>query len=99
MNILRSSKIQTNFRAGDDEEDDFQFADIVDEPMDYDAELGEGPEMENTVQKWARPNMQVLDPKKDAVVFQQIDIDHYTGSPMQGMPGAQVNLLNMNEIK
>jgi DNA polymerase delta subunit 1 len=49
--------------------------------------------MENTVQKWARPNMQDLDPKKDAVVFQQIDIDHYTGSPMQGMPGAQVNLL------
>lgn len=62
--------------------------------MDYDAELGEGPEMENTVKKWARPNMPNLDPKKDAVIFQQIDIDHYTGCPMQGMPGAQVTLHN-----
>lgn len=62
--------------------------------MEYDAELGEGPEMENTVKKWARPNMPNLDPKKDAVIFQQIDIDHYTGCPIQGMPGAQVTLHN-----
>lgn len=30
--------------------------------------------------KWLRPPPRVLDSSKDKLVFQQIDIDHYTGN-------------------
>lgn len=62
--------------------------------MDFDAELammddiemdegadvsGAGPEEEESIAKWARPTLPPIDPKKDAIVFQQIDLDHYIG--------------------
>lgn len=59
--------------------------------MDVDIVLGDGPETQKTSVKWARPDLPPIDPKKDAVVFQQLDVDHYTGPPMGGMPGAQVS--------
>lgn len=63
------------------------------EDMDVEVVLGDGPENQQTSQKWARPELPPLNPKRDAVVFQQIDVDHYTGHPMAGMPGAQVRLM------
>nr|BAJ78744.1 DNA polymerase delta catalytic subunit [Aposthonia japonica] len=51
---------------------------------------GEGPESQETSAKWCRPSLPTLNPSVDTLIFQQIDIDHYTGRPMQGMPGAQV---------
>lgn len=30
-----------------------------------------------------------MNPSKDALIFQQIDIEHYVGTPLHGMPGAQ----------
>lgn len=53
--------------------------------------IGDGPENQTTSQKWARPNLPSINPRTDEVVFQQIDVDHYTGHPMAGMPGAQVS--------
>nr|BAJ78743.1 DNA polymerase delta catalytic subunit [Phraortes illepidus] len=50
---------------------------------------GEGPETKVTSTRWSRPSPPILDPRKDSLVFQQIDLDHYTGSPRPGMPGAQ----------
>lgn len=38
--------------------------------------------------QWARPEPGKLDSKTDKLVFQQIEIDHYIGQPMTGMPGA-----------
>lgn len=61
------------------------------EDMDCDVAVGEGPESSQTSHKWARPNLPPLNPKVDAVVFQQIEIDNYIGQPMAGMPGAQVS--------
>ena len=29
--------------------------------------------------KWARPPLPALDPKKDSVAFQQLDLDYYIG--------------------
>lgn len=58
--------------------------------MDVDVLTGEGPENRQTSQKWARPDLPPINPKASAVIFQQIDVDHYTGKPMPGMPGAQV---------
>lgn len=58
--------------------------------MEYDAEIGEGPQAKQDAdQKWTRPALPAINPKKDALVFQQIDIDHYTGKVYSGMPGAQ----------
>ena len=37
--------------------------------------------------KWKRPLPPKLDSSVDPLVFQQIDIDHYTGDPIPGMPG------------
>lgn len=38
-------------------------------------------------QSWARPPPPPIDPAKDGISFQQIDIDHYIGRPIPGMPG------------
>lgn len=65
------------------------------ESMEVDAPaVGDGPENQQTSQKWARPDLPPINPRTDAVVFQQIDVDHYTGQPMPGMPGAQVCAFN-----
>ncbi|XP_038073586.1 DNA polymerase delta catalytic subunit-like [Patiria miniata] len=40
--------------------------------------------------KWIRPSLPPPDPSKDAIVFQQIDLEHYIGSPIRGMPGSTV---------
>ncbi|XP_059054186.1 DNA polymerase delta catalytic subunit [Achroia grisella] len=52
--------------------------------------IGEGPENQITNMKWSRPSPPDLNPKKDVLVFQQLDIDHYNGQPVQGMPGSQL---------
>lgn len=52
--------------------------------------FGEGPENQSTNTKWSRPAAPIMDPKKDVLVFQQLDIDHYNGQPIQGMPGSQL---------
>lgn len=52
--------------------------------------FGEGPENQASNMKWSRPPPPALNPKKDSLVFQQLDIDHYNGQPMQGMPGSQL---------
>ena len=40
---------------------------------------------------WFRADFDLAahDPKKVDLVFQQIEIDHYIGRPVPGMPGAQ----------
>lgn len=57
---------------------------------DFEREIGEGPENQETCVKWARPMPPTLDTKTDALTFQQIDIDHYIGAPLAGMPGSQI---------
>lgn len=53
--------------------------------------IGQGPEAENTCARWSRPQPREYRPDEDRLVFQQIDIDHYVGKPLPGMPGAQVS--------
>nr|CAD7425003.1 unnamed protein product [Timema monikensis] len=52
--------------------------------------LGEGPETQETSVRWSRPAPPSLNPQRDPITFQQIDMDHYTGRARQGMPGAQI---------
>ncbi|XP_052225251.1 DNA polymerase delta catalytic subunit-like [Dreissena polymorpha] len=70
--------------------------------MDFEAELammddidmggvevvGAGPDDVMTSAKWARPPVGPIDPAKDTITFQQIDLDHYIGRHIPGMPGA-----------
>lgn len=37
----------------------------------------------------SRPPTGIIDPKKTSLIFQQLELDHYIGSPYTGMPGAQ----------
>ncbi|XP_033225381.1 DNA polymerase delta catalytic subunit isoform X2 [Belonocnema kinseyi] len=66
--------------------------DGIDDEMLFDpiVEKGEGPEQENTSAKWSRPPPPILNPTKDSLAFQQLDVDHYTDQPLPGMPGSKV---------
>jgi DNA polymerase delta subunit 1 len=50
--------------------------------------VGEGPAQEMTKRRWQRPAPAKLDPAKDKLVFQQIELDHYIGKARADMPGA-----------
>lgn len=39
----------------------------------------QGPDTQQTSTKWSRPSPPSLNPVKDKIEFQQLDIDHYTG--------------------
>ncbi|XP_026495272.2 DNA polymerase delta catalytic subunit [Vanessa tameamea] len=52
--------------------------------------FGDGPENQTTNIQWSRPNPPELKPNEQAFIFQQIDIDHYNGQPLKGMPGSQL---------
>ena len=41
------------------------------------------------VSKVHRPPVRTIDPTKDTIVFQQLEVDHYVGSHIAGMPGPQ----------
>lgn len=88
-------------RSGEDDEEEFQShfeAELAQMDMDDDFDVntlkGEGPEAQNTCNKWSRPALPFFDPKTDSIEFQQVEIDHYIGQPMIGMPGAQVRIYN-----
>ena len=42
-------------------------------------DVGQGPDTERTSVRWSRPDPPEFNPNKDALIFQQIDIDHYNG--------------------
>ncbi|XP_055528317.1 DNA polymerase delta catalytic subunit [Wyeomyia smithii] len=91
------SGAQKKFRSGDDDEDEFEshfeaeLANMEGEDVLEQAHLiGQGPEVVNTCAKWSRPKPREYDPNQDVLVFQQIDIEHYVGQPLPGMPGAQI---------
>lgn len=46
------------------------------------------PESGSRTSRWVRPTPPELKVKTEPLIFQQIDLDHYIGKPMAGMPGA-----------
>ena len=83
-----------------DDDDEFpaetfedHLANLDDDDMmdDWDGEVaeGEGPAMESTYAKWTRPAPPSLDPAKDSISFQQVELDHYIGKARQDMPGGE----------
>ncbi|XP_046489003.1 DNA polymerase delta catalytic subunit isoform X2 [Neodiprion pinetum] len=49
-----------------------------------------GPDQENTCSKWNRPDPRPFNPQTDSLTFQQIEVDHYIGQPLAGMPGSKI---------
>ena len=83
-------------RNDEDEEDTPNFEDhlagLEDEDFidcDFPASEAEGPEQQLTHQKWSRPNPPSLDPSRDKLVFQQVELDHYIGQARVDMLGAR----------
>eukprot|EP00053_Salpingoeca_punica_P017130 m.163926 g.163926 ORF g.163926 m.163926 type:complete len:1070 (-) comp17121_c0_seq2:836-4045(-) len=44
---------------------------------------------------WTRPPLPPIDPKKQAIIFQQIEVENYIAPPMQGMPGARIGQVHI----
>ena len=91
---------EKKFKGDDDmDEDGFdsQLAAMIEDAdeMQHDTAMIEEPEelvedMEvSRITRWKRPIPPPLDPTQDKLQFQQIDIDHYIGKPIPGMPGAK----------
>ena len=62
--------------------------------FEEDIELFESLERDNsnssgTSTRWCRPGPPLIDSTTHTIVFQQVDIDHYIGENVEGMPGAQ----------
>nr|XP_050865764.1 DNA polymerase delta catalytic subunit isoform X2 [Vespula vulgaris] len=87
---------KAKFSQNDDEDDypgsfeaELATMDDMDDQFDLTQIIGEGPEQENISVKWNRPLPPDLNPQIDTLTFQQIDIDHYIGQPLPGMPGSK----------
>lgn len=84
------------FKSNDDDEENEMPCSFEDQLAGMESEFdspqifGDGPENQNTNVKWSRPAPPDFDSKKDNLIFQQLDIDHYNGQPIQGMPGSQL---------
>ncbi|CAG9096468.1 unnamed protein product [Plutella xylostella] len=84
------------FKSADDDDEEmpstFEEQLAVMEYNDFDSQgvIGEGPENQSTNIKWSRPDPPDLKANMDKLIFQQLDIDHYNGEPMKGMPGSQM---------
>jgi len=52
--------------------------------------LGEGPENQQTSERWSRAKAPQLNPGEESLIFQQLDVENYLGQPLPGMPGAQL---------
>lgn len=85
-------------RSIDDEDEEFDSyfeaelasMDLDNLEVDQEQLTGEGPETQFKNVKWCRPAPPDMNPEKDTITFQQIEIDHYIGAPLPGMPGCQI---------
>lgn len=75
---------------GGDFESELAAMDIDESQIDREVLIGDGPENQQTCVRWSRPDPPALNAQQDALIFQQIDIEHYIGQPLHGMPGSQI---------
>ena len=82
-------------KARMDDDSDLTFWESVDEQWSA-TEMSEDTQQSETNSQarsqrviWKRPAPPQLEQTTDSVVFQQLDIDYYVGTPIAGMPGAQ----------
>ncbi|XP_035674123.1 DNA polymerase delta catalytic subunit-like [Branchiostoma floridae] len=85
-----SAKKARSSEWDEDESLDFEAQLAMMEEMEEETVAADGPVSATTRKKWVRPPPPNLNPRTDSISFQQIDLDHYIGFPMDGMPGSSV---------
>ncbi|XP_078587905.1 DNA polymerase delta catalytic subunit-like [Branchiostoma floridae x Branchiostoma japonicum] len=85
-----SAKKARSSEWDEDESLDFEAQLAMMEEMEEETGAADGPVSATTRKKWVRPPPPNLNPRTDSISFQQIDLDHYIGAPMDGMPGSSV---------
>lgn len=70
-------------------EDQLAMMDVIKEEEGSLEEMDTGLSTSSQETQWRRPPVKIIQEEKDAIIFQQIDLDHYLGEALQGMPGAQ----------
>ncbi|XP_064100186.1 DNA polymerase delta catalytic subunit-like [Macrobrachium nipponense] len=85
---------------GDDDEMDFDdtFIDCTAEINEMESQGYDDIQQSNIIvdddrdidPSWERPPLPTMNTKEDSLIFQQIEIDHYIGNPVTGMPGQQI---------
>jgi len=76
-----------------DEMDDIEIFDSDD--LEHEDHEEYTPELETrstiSYSEWERPKVPAeFDPTCSSLSFQQLDMDHYIGKPLMGMPGAKI---------
>ncbi|XP_034110049.1 DNA polymerase delta catalytic subunit [Drosophila albomicans] len=87
------SKKSRNFDDDDEMGGGFEAELAAFEPnddLDQTQLMGEGPENQQTSERWSRAAPPKLNPAEDSLTFQQLDVENYLGQPLPGMPGAQL---------
>jgi len=78
------------------DDDDMELVDAAEEMESQENDnSGESQEFDATTtvsySEWERPPVPItFCPSKSSLSFQQLDMDHYIGKPIAGMPGASV---------
>ncbi|XP_075212279.1 DNA polymerase delta 1, catalytic subunit isoform X2 [Lycorma delicatula] len=94
-----NKKFRSNFEDDDELPSSFEAELAIMEQMEVDSSevdspdfefKGQGPDTVQTSEKWSRRPPPKINPTVDKLEFQQIDIDHYSGSPLANMPGSQI---------
>eukprot|EP00040_Diaphanoeca_grandis_P024087 m.132040 g.132040 ORF g.132040 m.132040 type:complete len:1070 (+) comp29583_c0_seq1:139-3348(+) len=73
-------------RARSDKADEVKESQFVNDLMDMDEAQTEA----DFRASWKRKEPPNINPVKDKLIFQQIDMDSYQGAPLKGMPGSKV---------
>ena len=81
---MEEGQFETQLAAMLDEEDEFRDSlGVMEEPEEPVEDIAG-----DRIKRWKRPDPPQIDPSKESLVFQQLEVDHYIGRPYAGMPGA-----------
>lgn len=86
----KKAKLEEEEDVFGDMEDEMLMMDTEEELIQPDSEemdIVDAPEIKSeSSTKWVRPQVPSINPLSDALIFQQLDVDHYTGNPLPGTP-------------
>ena len=89
----KRAKTEESFSFPTSFEDELAFLESVEQEEKVEATNSDPSDSQSSQgsqrRKWKRPPPPSIDPSSDSVTFQQIEIDHYIGEHIPGMPGVQ----------
>ena len=89
----KQAKTEESFSFPTSFEDELAFLESVEQEEKVEATNSDPSDSQSSqgsqMRKWKRPPPPSIDPSSGSVTFQQIEIDHYIGEHIPGMPGVQ----------